>query len=379
MAEKHAMLSASASHRWMQCTPSAMLESRLPEQTSSFAEEGTEAHGMAESRLDYYLRHGKMMKRYKKCEDENAEMWETVGEYVDICIEKINKARASCKDATINIEQRLDFSPWVPEGFGTGDCVIIADDMLEVIDLKYGKGVEVSAHGNTQMMLYALGALNEFGILYSFSKIQMTIVQPRINNISSEIIDVDELKEWGEKIKPIAQKAFKGEGEKTAGEHCRFCKCRATCRTRAEYMTESIKEDFAASDLTDDEIAGIILKAQAIKRWLEDVESYALAKALDGQSWPGLKLVEGRSNRKITDITGAAKALSEAGYDDIFKPQELKSITELEKLTGKKRFAEIMNGYIEKPRGKATLVSESDKRPAMEIESIKDLFTDDFD
>lgn len=240
MPEVHATLSASASHRWLNCTPSAQLEAKVPDKTSTFAEEGTRAHALAEKQLNKFLE-GKPLKRKPK--DIDGEMWEATGQYVDICIEKINEARSVSPDAEVHVEERLDFSPWVPEGFGTGDMVIMSDSYIEVIDLKYGKGVRVSAEDNSQMRLYALGLYNKYGILYGAEKVRMTIVQPRIDNISTAEMSTEDLLAWGASIKPIAQKAFEGAGERCAGEHCLFCKVKATCRMLAEYELEKVQED----------------------------------------------------------------------------------------------------------------------------------------
>ena len=367
----HAVLSASASHRWLMCTPSARLERNFEDTTSPYAEEGTKAHALAEKTLTGFLKNGKSQAEYP----ENIEMQEAVQRYVDVCIEKINGARQISKDSQVKVEQRLDFSNWVPEGFGTGDMVIISDEFLEIIDLKYGKGVPVSAINNSQMRLYALGMFDAYGYLYGADEVRMTIVQPRLDSISTETISVKDLLAWGEEVKEKAKIAFAGKGEFCAGAHCRFCKARHTCRAHADYELKNIKEDLQAPELEDFEISDILLRAKGIKTWLDGLEAYALGKALDGYDWPGMKLVEGRSNRKITDDSKAVHILVEAGYnpDDIYKPQALRSITDLEKLCGKKTFSELLSGVIEKPPGKPTLVSEKDKRKALDC-NIKNDF-----
>ena len=382
MPSEHAFLSASSSHKWLVCSPSAKMEAAFHDEGSSYAAEGTEAHALAEKRLQHFLNKGKLIARKPK--EVSPEMWEATGQYVDICVEKIGEARAVSPDAEVFVERRLDFSPWVPEGFGTGDLVLVSDKYIEVVDLKYGKGVEVVAKGNPQMRLYGLGAYNELGMLYGAKNIRMTIVQPRLDHIDSEELSLEELLSWGETIKPLAKKAFDGEGEPVPGKHCQsaFCRCRNTCRAFSEYMLAGIKTDFASSELLPEETAAIILKAKAVKKWLESVEEYALAKALKGEKWPGLKLVEGRSNRKITDENEAAKLLREAGFADevIYKPQALQTLTDLEKLVGKAKLGNLLAKIIEKPRGKPTLASVEDKRPALDLKPVaKSDFDDDLD
>lgn len=368
----HAILSASASSRWLHCPPSARLERKFPDASSPYAEEGTQAHAYAEQFLNLFLKTGKTTVAIK----DNAEMQEAVQIYVNICVEKINEARTASPDAQIKVEQRLDFSRWVPEGFGTGDMVMVSDKYFEIVDLKYGKGVPVSAVNNSQMRLYALGMYEAFGYLYGADEVRMTIVQPRLDSVSTETITVKDLLAWGEDVKKKAKIAFAGKGEFCAGNHCRFCKARNTCRAHAEYELKNVKEDLQTAELKDFEISDILLRAKNIKTWLDGLESYALGKALDGYDWPGMKLVEGRSNRKITDGTIAANNLLNAGFgaDEIYKPQALRSITDLEKLCGKKMFGELMSGVIEKPPGKPTLVSVDDKRQALAITNIKNDF-----
>lgn len=368
----HAILSASASSRWLHCTPSARLERKFPDTSSPYAEEGTRAHAYAERFLNLFLKTGKTTVVI----NDNAEMQEAVQSYVNICIEKINEARTASPDAQIKVEQRLDFSRWVPEGFGTGDMVMVSDKYFEIVDLKYGKGVPVSAVNNSQMRLYALGMYEAFGYLYGADEVRMTIVQPRLDSVSTETISVDDLLAWGAEVKKKAKIAFAGKGDFCAGNHCRFCKARNTCRAHAEYELKNVKEDLQTTELEDFEISDILLRSKGVKAWLDGLESYALGKALDGYDWPGMKLVEGRSNRKITDDVIAANNLMNAGFgaEVIYKPKALRSITDLEKLCGKKMFSELMSGVIEKPPGKPTLVSVDDKRQAIEIANIKNDF-----
>ena len=368
----HAILSASASSRWLRCTPSARLERKFPDASSPYALEGSRAHERAEYFLNRFLKTGDSNVLIR----EDVEMNDAVQIYVNICVEKINEARTASSDAQIKVEQRLDFSRWVPEGFGTGDMVMVSDKYFEIVDLKYGKGVPVSAINNSQMRLYALGMYEAFGYLYGADEVRMTIVQPRLDSVSTETISVDDLLAWGEEVKKKAKIAFKGEGEFCAGSHCRFCKARNTCRAHAEYELKNVKEDLQTAELEDFEISDILLRAKNIKTWLDGLEAYALGKALDGYDWPGMKLVEGRSNRKITDDVIAANNLLNAGFgaEEIYKPQALRSITDLEKLCGKKMFSELMSGVIEKPPGKPTLVSADDKRQAIELRNVKNDF-----
>ncbi len=385
---KHAILSASSSGRWLACPPSARLEQDFENTTSQYAEEGRFAHELAEYHLQHFL--GELTKRQltyrvnklkKESDFYSQEMEDYIQVYVDIAAEKINAARAKSKDAIVFLEQRLDFSYWVPEGFGTGDLVLVADGVVEVVDLKFGKGVPVSAVGNTQMRLYGLGAFQNFDMLYDIDVVRMTIVQPRLDNISTEELSSKELLTWGsEVVKPIADLAFEGKGEYTAGKHCRFCKARYTCRARAEANLEIAKYEFRDPPLLDqNEIADVLGRATALRSWVADVLDYALVQARDHSvCWPGWKLVEGRSNRKYVDDDEVIGALKNAGYTekDIYE-EVLKGITKMEKLLGKKRFAELLTEeeLVIKPPGKPTLVPESDKRPEIDpVASAKEDF-----
>ena len=379
MAKKHALLGASSSARWLVCTPSARLEAMFPDEQSPYAAEGTIAHDLAES----ILRHKLEGKKAPKLDDYSTEMIEAVNRYVDICEEKVNESRARSSDAEAMIEARLDFSRWVPDGFGTGDMVIVADGILEVIDLKYGKGVPVSAIENTQMRLYALGAydINEF--LYDIKSVRMTIVQPRLDSISTDEMALEELLDWGEEIKPIAQRAFRGEGECTPCDYCNFCKARHTCRALADTCLTAFYKDGGKLNqlLTDSEVSDILAMKDLITKWIKGVYDFAYEKALSGEKqWPGYKLVEGTSRRTITDPEAAAQTLLDNGYkeEDIFKPRELEGITNLQKVLGKKGDTEYLEAYIDKPEGKPILVPDSDKRPAINtVETMMNEFDDE--
>lgn len=364
----HALLSASGAHRWMECTPSAKLEQSFQDRGSSFAAEGTAAHELSEHKLRKFLK-----QRSKKpvSEFDSDELDEYTDVYVDYAKELITKVRSDCKDAIVLVEQRLDFSNYVPEGFGTGDLVIVADGTLYIVDLKYGKGVSVSAEENPQMMLYALGALNLFDFLYDIDKVSMTIVQPRLESISTYEISVEELLAWAENdLKPRAQMAISGEGEFIPGEHCRFCKARVTCRARAESFLALAQYEFKQPELLlEDEVVEVLKVADDLAKWASDVYSYAANKAIqEGINWPGYKLVEGRSNRKYVNEEEVIEAANAAGYNDIFK-KSLIGITEMEKLLGKKQFNGILGNLVEKPKGKITLVPETDKRQPLMLEN----------
>ena len=379
MAKKHALLGASSSARWLVCTPSARLEAMFPDEQSPYAAEGTIAHDLAES----ILRHKLEGKKEPKLDGYSTEMVEAVSRYVDICEEKVNEARARSSDAEVMIEAKLDFSRWVPEGFGTGDMVIVADGILEVIDLKYGKGVPVSAIENTQMRLYALGAYDVNEFLYDVKSVRMTIVQPRLDSVSTDEMALEELLDWGEEIKPIAQRAFNGEGDCTPCDYCNFCKARHTCRALADTCLTAFYKDGGKLNqlLTDQEVSDILAMKDLITKWIKGVYDFAYEKALSGEKqWPGYKLVEGTSRRTITDPEAAAKTLLDNGYKekDIFKPRELEGITNLQKVLGKRAVAKYLEAYIDKPEGKPTLVPDSDKRPAINtVETMMNEFDDE--
>ena len=368
----HAILSASSASRWMACPPSARLEQNYPNNSSPAAAEGTLAHELGELKLKKEL--GIIPKRkynseYKKIQGREfyaPDMDSYVDRYVEICMEKVSEARATTVDAMTAIEKRLNFSQWVPEGFGTGDMVIIGDGCIEIIDLKYGKGIPVSAIENKQMRLYALGAIKEYIFLYDIKNVKMTIVQPRLDSVSTDEITAFNLMLWGDDIvKPLAELAIKGEGEFCSGSHCIFCRAKAVCRARADKNMELAKYEFAAKPtLSPEEISEILEQAEELSKWAKDVQSYALEQAMQGIDYPGWKVVEGKSNRKYTDPGEIAIRLmdNEIRSDLIYKPEELFGITQLEKNIGKKTFDEIVGTFIEKPPGKPVLVVESDKR-----------------
>jgi len=366
----HALLGPSGAHRWLNCTPSPRLEEKYEDQTSEFAEEGTAAHELGEAIL---TGSEAKMKEARASGYYCGEMEEAVQLYVDTVTEIFNAAKVRAGDADLMIEERLDFSTWVPEGFGTGDAVVIADGVLEVIDLKYGKGVPVSAVGNPQLRLYGLGAYATYSILYDIHTVRMTIVQPRLDNVSTDEISVDKLLEWADtEVRPKAQMAWNGEGEYVAGDHCKFCKAKATCRARAEKNLELAKQMFKKPpELDTYEIAEILYQIDDLIAWGNDVKDYALDQAENkGVRYPGWKLVEGRSNRKYTDKELVAELLKQHKYrvKDIYK-QELLGITDMEKLLGKKTFDTILKDLIIKPPGKPKLAPDEDARPELNTAS----------
>ena len=364
MPGNHAVLSASSSYRWLACPPSALECAKLPDVQSDFAKQGTEAHALCEYKVKKALGE-KGMDPTKSLTTFDEEMAECTDAYAQFVLESLAAAKTVCKDPLVLVEQRLDFSRWVPEGFGTGDCLIVADDTLTVIDYKHGLGVLVDAEKNPQMMCYALGALDLFDGIYDIRQVSMTIFQPRRENVSTCTLTKEDMLHWAETVlKPTAELAAQGKGEYKAGDHCRFCKIRATCRKRAEYNLELAKYDFAMpSTLEDREVEAVLAKADELVSWVGDLKDYALQQALAGKKWPGWKLVEGRSNRRYVSDEAVAAKVEEAGYSPYEK--KLMGITALTKLLGKRRFDELLTDLIEKPQGKPVLVPETDKRPAL--------------
>ena len=374
----HALLSPSASHRWLHCTAAPRLEEGIKDEGSDYAAEGTLAHAYCAMKLKNFLglptdgekeEIAALQEKYG-----TGEMAEYTDTYVTIVLEKYNAARAATPDAQLLVETRLDFSDYVPKAFGTADAIIIADGTMEVIDFKYGKGVKVSAVENPQMMIYALGAYARFAFEYRIDNLRATIVQPRIDNLSEYEITVEELTAWAANVlAPAAEKAYKGEGPQTPGAWCQFCKVKNQCRALANKCKEVVAVD--PKLITPEELAKDVLPmVPIVKTWISGVEDFALAQALSGVQLPGWKIVEGRSVRKITDTDSVAAVLTKNGYkqNDIFKPVEMRTITDLEKLVGKKQFAAMCGEWINKPQGKPTLAPEGDKRKA--IDPIADDF-----
>lgn len=371
----HALLGGSNAHRWLVCTPSAQLEAKFPDRSGESAKEGTFAHELA----DLYLSRRQRLpvnpriRRLKAGTTEygdfySPDMEENVEAYVDLLDAKYQQALKADKNAILLHEEKLDFSSWVPYGFGRGDAIIIADGVMEVIDFKYGATVSVEAKNNPQMRLYALGAYNTYGWLYDIDCVQMTIFQPRNGGEKTEAITTKELLSWGETIKPIATQAYKGEGEPSPGDHCRFCRASPRCRALKEHNLQLAADYDVDADprlLSDKEVADALSRIEMLTAWANKVKAYAQEEAVDnGRVFPGYKLVAGRSVRKIEDTAKAEALLEEAGYKkaDILKT-ELLTISKLEKLVGKKKLAKLLDDVIVKPPGKPTLVPDSDPRP----------------
>lgn len=380
----HALLSPSSASRWLACTPSARLEMQFPDRGSGAAAEGTLAHALGELILRFKLkripRHTYEVELARIQADElyDHTMEDHADAYSVFVLERFAMARAVNKDALIFLEQKLNLTEYVPDGFGTGDVIIIADGVMYIIDLKYGKGVLVNAEENKQMMLYSLGALREFDFMYDITRVNMIIYQPRIDNYSSFEMSVEDLRKWAESdLKPLAALAFKGLGDFRPGSHCRFCKAAPVCKANADRNLELAKYEFADSNLLNDEqIADILDRAGEFQKWLDAVEGYALDQAVNhNKNWPGYKLVEGRGNRKYADESAVANKLDDAGFEkDRVMPRALLGITALQKEIGKKFFDTLVTDLLIKPPGKLTLVPLSDKREAVNsLESaIKD-------
>ena len=370
---KHALLSASASKQWLNCPPSAKLCSEIEDRASPYAQQGTDAHELCEYKVQVALGN-KATDPIENLEYFDAEMENCTDEYRNYVVEQLEEAKKFCNDPIVLVEQRLDFSKWVPQGFGTGDCLIVADDVLHIIDFKYGLGVIVNAEHNPQMMCYGLGALDIYDGIYDIKTVKMTIFQPRRDNVSTFTMSKDELLSWADTVlAPTAKLAFEGKGEFKAGDHCTFCKIKATCRKRAEYNLQLAQYDFEMpANLDETEIAAILPKVDDLVSWVNDIKEYALQQALSGTKYDGYKVVEGKSNRKYVDEGAVASIVTDAGYDPYEK--KLLGITAMTSLLGKTKFAELLGGLIEKPQGKPTLVPETDKRPA--LNTAKDDFKD---
>lgn len=367
---RHALLSASSASRWLACTPSARLGEEIPDEPSPYAAEGTLAHSICELKLNRLITDmtkrtfSTRMNKLKKKDLYQEEMQGYTDEYIGYIENIVNNFPDK---PYVAVEVKLDYSRYAPEGFGTGDCVILHGDTIHVIDFKYGKGIPVNAEGNPQLALYALGALQKYGLLFPLKKVTLHVVQPRLHNFSLWETTVEEITGWGEKyVSPRAELAFKGEGDFYSGEHCRFCKA-ANCRHRACEYTGLFEEYQGKLPplLTDEEVGEILTKAEQLVSWYNKLKKYALGTMLSGKEISGWKVVEGRSNRAFTDYDRVVSVMEAAGYkkEMLYQNAPL-SLTELEKMLGKKDFKDICGSLVVKPPGAPTIAKESDKRPA---------------
>ena len=407
MPGKHAVLYASSSKQWIHCPPSARLQEPFPNDSSVFAEEGTWAHELCEYKVKKYLHE---RKKRPQSEFYTEEIEQATDIYAEFVISIIEGMKRNGVEPLCFVEERLDFSNIVPEGFGTGDMIILGKDeqgrgLIHICDYKNGKGVFVDAHENSQMMLYATGALNAYGYIYEIEIVRMSIIQPRLENISTYEMTADDLRTWGESIKPIAQMAFEGKGEQNPGEWCRFCRAKPVCKACMEEALALAKEEFLDLDagaLADEaeetdatapynadtatpvfkqpglvvfsELVKVLPTLNRISFWIESVFAFVSAEAINhGVPVEGYKVVEGRSKRIFTDTKAVVSAAEAEGYTDIYK-QELLTLTEFEKMMGKKKFAEVLGEYVVKPPGKLALVPESDPRPAVDLSTAADEF-----
>lgn len=375
----HAILSASGAHRWLACTPSARFELQFPKSTSAYAEEGTLAHSVAELTTRFYLgeidenTYEDKLAELSKSSYFTDEMLEHAESYAKFIMERLAEAKKVCADPVVILESRLDFFKYVPEGFGTGDCLIIAEPVLDVIDYKYGKGHRVEAEGNPQMKLYGLGALAEYEPLYDIQTVRMTIFQPRLSGVcDSAELSVKELKTWRAKtVKPRAKLADKGEGEFAPSEEaCRFCRAKAHCKARADKNLALFDESPDPLTITAEEAGMILAKADDIEGWLKDLRELVSKALTAGEEVAGWKMVEGRSNRRFLDEDQVVEAMKAAGYDEaLLYERKIITLTKMEKDFGKKVVGEILKDLIVKPQGAPTLAPEKDKRPAYQFEA----------
>ena len=372
MPDLHALLSPSSAHRWMNCPSAPRLEAAVEDSGSDYTREGTLAHAYCAKKLKTVLGLDTAAENAEIAELNgqyySGEMDEYTDAYTAIVLEKYSLAKRKIRDAQLLVESRLDFGSYVPESFGTSDAIIIADGVMEVIDFKYGKGVRVSAVGNEQMRIYALGAYLSYYFEYRIDRVRMTIVQPRLDNLSEDEMSASDLIRWAEtELRPKAAAAFSTDGAQVPGDWCRFCKVKSRCRALAAQCVDASKRNPDPRLLSAEELARHVLPVlDTVKSWVSGIEEYALQSALDGVSYPGYKVVAGRSVRRITDTEAVKAILAKEGYheSEYMKPATLAGISDIEKMMGKKRFADVCSAYIIKPQGKPTLVTDDDKRPA---------------
>lgn len=372
----HALLSASSANRWLSAPPLPRLEQYFPHSTTSAAAEGTAAHALGEYKIHRLL--GDKFKR-PSSDYQSDEMESLTDDYAGYVMEQYSKAKKYAPDAIIRAEQKLDFSKYVTEGFGTGDCVIVSDHLLHIIDFKYGKGVRVEAKNNPQMKLYAIGALEMFGALYNIDEVETTIFQPRMANISTWTINAKELMHWANtELKEKAELAFAGKGTVHYGPWCQFSACNAVLRARFDYHHQLTRFQLRSPNLlTDSEVTEVLEHIDDLNRWAHEIKDYAADLAINhGKQWPGYKIVEGRSVRHYKDEAAVAKIAEEHGYHDIYQ-KKLLPITKLEKQVGKKKFTELFSQEIVKPAGKPTLVPNSDQRQSISKSNPQDEFKEE--
>lgn len=403
----HAILGASSAKRWLTCTPSARLGERLTSrfgsESSSYAQEGTKAHALAEIKVRkaFYAADGMTTTVYSRMSQEErdaytginafrydalraelgdipADMEHATDAYCDVVMEKYLSAKDQDASTRLLLEQRLDYSRWVPSGFGTGDCVIVSDSLLEIADLKYGLGIPVDAVDNPQLRLYGLGAIAKFGQLYDFPAVRMTIIQPRLESVSEETLGRVELLDWAEaEVREKAQQAWKGIGDFVPGDHCRFCPAKAVCSARVAEALKLFRYGFETPGLIPDEqIPGILETLDVAEAWIKDFRAYAEKQALNGQKFPGWKLVRGKKpNRRWADPEEVRAQLLRAGYaPGQIETTSLKPVGEIEKTIGAKAFRALVGGLVAQGEGRLTLVPESDKR--LEYASADAAFAD---
>ena len=373
MPELHATVGPSKAAQWLACPPSIRMEEGMPDEGSPYAAEGTLAHRLGELLLRERWEGKNITAELAEVQADplySGDMGEHMEGYADFIEERMAEAKSRCPDPRIYIEQLVDVSEYIPEGFGTTDCAIIADGLMDIIDLKYGAGKPVSAEDNPQMKIYGLGCYLAFSLFYDIQTVRLTIYQPRLDNVSVWSISAQDLLTWAEdELKPKAAQAWAGEGECHPGEkQCRWCRAAPICTALKEYQMEIAKYDFAEPrTMSPEAVADVLTRLPSLQSWAKQVETYALDAAKKGAAFPGYKLVEGRSTRRYADEDAIAAALRKIGFKvaDIYKPRALLGITAMEKLVGKKRFGEVAGPYIEKPPGDPTLVPESDKRPSL--------------
>lgn len=373
---KHCKASPSKMKQILNCTASLDAEEGFPDEESEYAAEGTACHSMAEHLIKKYL---KIRSRRPTSDYYTDDNLEAVDEYVSYVTEQIDKARTECSDPVFTVEQKVSLEALIPDCFGTADMVIITDNKVHIIDLKMGQGVAVYAEQNPQLMTYGLGVLMEAELLYSIDTVELTIVQPRLQSFSTWEIGAEELKDWGQEVLvPKVTEALNHEGTFGPGtDTCRFCKARFVCRARAEFFLKVAQHEFTNPDLlTDEEMAEVLLKADALKKWVEEVYTYAQNEAVENhRAWPGFKVVRGKANRKYSDEDKVIEAAKNAGFEDIFKTT-LIGITDMERLMGKKKFSQILGELVYKPQGKLVLVPDSDKREAVNFDTASDDFAE---